>query len=235
MKQIAFTMAEVLITIGIIGVVAAMTLPSLISRHQKAELETALKKNYSVMQQALLKLQAENAGVPPSPKLYAAQEFKDIYMKQFKVLIDCGYGSTDVTDKENAAEFCLTEQLNDSNQRYTDHYKTFNKKFQIDNTYLNNGQFVLMDGSIIFIENWDPGILYISVDVNGIKKAPNIWGHDLFTFQLMDDGRLAPMGMQGTHYSEDAYCSKTSNNRYNGIACTNKALNDKKYWDILQR
>lgn len=231
----AFTMAEVLITIGIIGVVAAMTLPSLISKHQKTELETALKKNYSVMQQALLKMQAENAGVPPSPKIYSRQEFKDLYIKQFNVLIDCGFGSSDVTDKENAAEFCVTEQLDDSNQRYTDHYKTFNKKSQIDNTLINNGQFVLTDGSIIFIENWDTGRIYISVDVNGIKKSPNIWGHDLFTFQLMDDGRLAPMGMEGTAYSEDGYCSKTSTNKFNGVGCTSRALNDKKYWDILQR
>ena len=44
MKQTAFTLAEVLITLGIIGVVAAMTLPSLIANHQKQVYVTGLKK-----------------------------------------------------------------------------------------------------------------------------------------------------------------------------------------------
>ena len=52
MKQ-AFTMAEVLITIGIIGVVAAMTLPSLINNAQNKEFEEGLKRYYSILSQAL--------------------------------------------------------------------------------------------------------------------------------------------------------------------------------------
>ena len=43
----AFTLAEVLITLGIIGVVAALTMPSLIQNKQKKELETAFKKSYA--------------------------------------------------------------------------------------------------------------------------------------------------------------------------------------------
>jgi len=49
-----------LITLGIIGIVAAMTLHSLISRNQNKALETALKKNYSVIQQAFEMYQAEH-------------------------------------------------------------------------------------------------------------------------------------------------------------------------------
>lgn len=234
-KMYAFTMAEVLITLGIIGVVAAMTLPSLVSKHQKVELETALKKNYSIMQQALMNIQAQT-GIPTSPLTYGTQEFRDVYIKQFKVLIDCGYGTSDVSnDTEKAREFCVNTQLDDSGSRYTDHYKTFNGSRQIDNSLINNGHFVINDGAIIFIENWDAGKIYLSVDVNGIKKSPNMWGHDLFTFQLMNDGRLLPMGANGTDFSETTLCSKNSTHKYNGVACTNKALNDKYYWDILKR
>ena len=50
----AFTLAEVLITLGIIGVVAALTMPSLIQNHKKHVVETRLKKFYSVMNQAVL-------------------------------------------------------------------------------------------------------------------------------------------------------------------------------------
>ena len=49
MKQNGFTLAEILITIGIIGVIAAITLPVLIADKRAKELETALKKNASVL------------------------------------------------------------------------------------------------------------------------------------------------------------------------------------------
>ena len=53
-KKLAFTLAEVLITLGIIGIVAAMTIPTLINKKQKAEIETQLKENYSIIQQSLI-------------------------------------------------------------------------------------------------------------------------------------------------------------------------------------
>jgi len=49
----AFTLAEVLITLGIIGVVAAMILPTLIQKHRKSVVETGLKKFYTTMNQAI--------------------------------------------------------------------------------------------------------------------------------------------------------------------------------------
>ena len=59
-KRIAFTLAEVLITLGIIGVVAALTLPSLITNYQKQVIETRLSKFYTTMNQAVLNSQIEN-------------------------------------------------------------------------------------------------------------------------------------------------------------------------------
>lgn len=55
----AFTLAEVLITLGIIGIVAAMTLPGVINNSRSKQLETAFKKNYSSISQALAMYQAE--------------------------------------------------------------------------------------------------------------------------------------------------------------------------------
>ena len=46
MKHKAFTMAEVLITLGIIGIVAAMTLPALVAKYQKNVTSNRLKKKY---------------------------------------------------------------------------------------------------------------------------------------------------------------------------------------------
>lgn len=56
----AFTLAEVLITLGVIGIVAAMTLPALINKQQKKEATARLKKFYSTMQQAILLSENDN-------------------------------------------------------------------------------------------------------------------------------------------------------------------------------
>ena len=81
-------------------------------------------------------------------------------------------------------------------------------------------------------------VIYVMVvkplDVNGYLKRPNKWGHDLFTFQLMEDGRLLPMGANGTTYTDDnRYCSISSTNSQNGISCTDNALNEKDYFKNL--
>ena len=59
MKKTAFTLAEVLITLGIIGVVAALTMPALVSNHRKKVAETRLAKFYSTMNQAIKMAEAD--------------------------------------------------------------------------------------------------------------------------------------------------------------------------------
>ena len=62
-RKAAFTLAEVLITLGIIGVVAAMTLPTLVGNYKNKELSTRAKKTYSLISQALQKYQSDNGTV----------------------------------------------------------------------------------------------------------------------------------------------------------------------------
>ena len=52
MKDKGFTLAEILITLGIIGVVAAMTIPTLITNYQKKASVTKLQKAISILNQA---------------------------------------------------------------------------------------------------------------------------------------------------------------------------------------
>ncbi len=61
-KKYGFTLAEVLITLGIIGLVAEMTIPALIHDFQDAVLKTSFKKAYSVASQAWAQAVAENPG-----------------------------------------------------------------------------------------------------------------------------------------------------------------------------
>lgn len=222
-----FTLAEVLIALGIIGIVASMTLPAIITRNQNKALEASLKKNYSVLQQAFNMYQAEH-GERLKPENITKHEFKPAIIKYFSILTDCGFGAGD----QNKA--CVPAyELGDEN--YNGYYKTYNKN-KMRLALIDDGQFVLKDGSTIFIENTGSNIVLISVDVNGYRKKPNLWGHDLFTFQLMKDGRILPVGAPGTGYiNKNTYCAVTSTNNYNGVACTYYAINNKDYFNKLPR
>ncbi len=59
-RKIAFTLAEVLITLAVIGVVAALTIPPLVQSYKKSVVETRLKKFYSVMNQAIALSEIDN-------------------------------------------------------------------------------------------------------------------------------------------------------------------------------
>lgn len=214
-----FTLAEVLITLGIVGVVAAMTLPAVINNAKNKELETSLKKNYSVMTQALQKM-SEEYGETVTVSSFAGREFKQTFMKYFNVLRDCGFGTSDI-------KACVNNNFGSDGT--STEYMNYNRKSLADLNYWDDGQFIVNDGSLYLIENQVINKLYISVDVNGFKK-PNVWGRDVFTFQLMSDGKLLPMGMPGTEYKSDEYCSPSSSSKFNGIGCTYKALTDKNFW-----
>ncbi len=59
-----FTLAEVLITLGIIGIVAAMTLPVLTKKYQEVVLRNQFKKGYSMLSQAVIKAQSDWGSMP---------------------------------------------------------------------------------------------------------------------------------------------------------------------------
>src|SRR5699024_10510594 len=61
--QAAFTLAEVLVTLGLIGIVAAMTLPSLIGNYQKKQTAIRLKEAYSLLNQAIQQSELKNGEI----------------------------------------------------------------------------------------------------------------------------------------------------------------------------
>lgn len=219
-----FTLAEVLITLGIIGVVAALTLPAVINNTEKKERQEALKKAYSTLQQALLMYQKDIGELPTQDTFNSSAEtFKKAILSYFSGAIDCGKGT------ENTA--CMYAYATGSGTNNP--YRNYSNSTEALRTKLDDGQFIVTDGMMYFFENpGTGGNIYVSVDVNGFKKLPNRWGHDLFTFELTDTGKLLPMGAVGTMYEKnaDSYCSKTSTSSLNGIACTNRALYDQSFW-----
>jgi prepilin-type N-terminal cleavage/methylation domain-containing protein len=78
----AFTLAEVLITIGIIGIVAAMTIPNLITKFEKHRTETQLLKFYSMINQTV-RLSSEENG---DPETWITVNHTNTYAENYKVI-----------------------------------------------------------------------------------------------------------------------------------------------------
>ncbi len=227
-KNGGFTLAEVLITLGIIGVVAAMTIPNLITNYKAKRLRTQFLKSYSVLQQAFKQMESDDVSLDPTLYGKTAQtKFYRTFMNYLQAPMDCGENSAN-----NKKESLPCYNLNDNTKMKS--YKNYNNKSNVSTFLLDDGQIVLQDGSQLFFENdLSTNYIWISVDLNGYNNPPNRWGYDLFTFQFLDE-ELRPMGNAKTQYNNlTIYCDKTSNNDYNGIACAQKAKDDTDYFKKL--
>ena len=226
-----FTLAEVLLTLGIIGVVAALTIPAVIQNYQAIVLHAQLKKSYSTLQQALERMSVDR-GERVKAGDFPVWSFARPYSEYFNTVLYCG--NTGCVGQES-------EDIEGEGMQYViANYKTYSKSRNVATDTLDDGQFMVYDGTLYMIENPNPqnlpGHLFVTVDVNGYKRLPNAWGHDMFTFQIMSDGKVLPMGAESTLYTNlDTYCSPDSNHRENGIGCTEKALTDKNYFKNLPR
>ena len=207
----AFTLAEVLLTLVIIGVIAAITLPTIIANSKDEEIRALLKKNHSIIAQALHYYYLD-FGIIPCGQDFDARTFKEVFQTHFNILKDYGWNG-----------------YYNSSKNYNE-YKNYNGTNTLYHYLFDDGQFVLNDGSFIMIENpaGSANRVFITVDVNGHGKKPNRLGKDLFMFQVSNEGKLLPMGAENTYYPADTYCSKTSDSDLNGAGCTVKVLTYKK-------
>ncbi|MCM1339854.1 MAG: type II secretion system GspH family protein [Muribaculaceae bacterium] len=225
-KKPAFTLAEVLITLSIIGVVAAMTIPNLLNNIKANQLRSQFLKSYSVIQQAFRQMKADEVPIDLATYRQTGSFYKE-FGKYVKAALDCGrFG---YAQKNNSLCFYKTQTFNE--ETTTTGYKTFDGEKIFSDVFIDDGQLVLLDGSTIFFENSSySNVIYISVDLNGYKTPPNRAGYDLFTFEIKDE-EVLPMGSPGTKYTqEEVYCNKSKKNKYNGIACAAKAKNDPNYF-----
>lgn len=223
----AFTLAEVLITLGIIGVVAALSLPALINQKQTKELQVGLQKGYSLISQVV---QMINYG--------EGQTFnhKNYPWTTTSAVIDKYLISAKACEAS-----CLIHREEEKDEDgniipgafILGNYMTYNKKAKVQGKYFDDAQFLLRNGIPLYIE--DSEFLAISIDVNGMDKGPNLWGHDLFTFQVFDNGKLVPMGIERSVFPADTNCSLTSTSKTNGAGCAYKALVDKNYFKNLPK
>lgn len=187
----AFTLAEVLIVIGIIGIIAEMTIPTLVTNYQKQQTAIRLKQVYSTLSNAFNVAQSEygsmdlwtiykaNDIVPnTSPQRNGSEYFAETYLMPYL----------------RVQRNCLGKSSDDC---------AFYKKYLDGTGYgnyagLNKARFFLQDGSIVAVETFEgvyPGTVNpsltgraykdcnITVDINGNNK-PNTFGRDIFRFDL---------------------------------------------------
>ena len=176
MRIKAFTMAEVLITLGIIGVVAAMTIPGLIKNYQERQFKTAYKKVYSEISQAFQEALL-NEEFTRTTK-YSSQstiEELNVLKSKFKVMLDCGSEDIDrcwAKGDTLCGGACHTGNASDG----------------ID---LENGQplegdsFCFIDGSGQSWCSFDDSENIFLVDTNG-HSNPNRFGKDRWAFIFGD-------------------------------------------------
>ena len=189
-RKIAFTLAEVLITLGIIGVVAAMTLPTLIQNHQKRSLEVATQKFYSTMSQAVKKYMADEGVDDLRNTPLASDNYEDYDSPEAIASI-----RNFVTKYLKVVEECDHE----ANNCFAPTYKNWIGEAPSDDNYGNfttianrdeRRDYVLADGAVIRIGyHFEGNPISLFVDVNG-KKGPNRVGYDLWEMDIYYDGTI---------------------------------------------
>lgn len=196
----AFTLAETLITLGIIGVVSALTIPTLISKYNEMVTITALKKTYSELSQAIKLSEVENGDLREwewANSSYETRSFVEQYILPYlsKNIKYCKFGTAcfkeswywkipDGSYMTNGAW-----QVAYSRYKYNDKTIAFHAE-ATPCTSSENGYMTCSD-KIRYLE--------IVVDVNG-DKGQSIMGKDVFGFTLFNYTYKTRSGPSGENY-----------------------------------
>lgn len=214
MKKQGFTIAEILITMGIIGIVASLTIPPLASSYQKQSYASSLSVAVADFENAVSTLMMQED----------ATSIFDLEAWRLGGLTGGAEGSDDDCQAfvGNIRTLNITNFNSDANSIYVEPVKAFNGDELENGGLLSNKVALFTKKGIIYSINvptrneainddyneydaYAEGInlfmraAEIVIDVNGVKK-PNRFGRDLFAFILSEDGKLYPYG------SKDVEC-----------------------------
>ena len=211
-KRCAFTLAEVLITLGIIGVVAAMTLPSLIQKYKIQEYVSKLNKFYTVISNAYIMAKNDNGDISGwNLKHYESsssneEDFLYYLLPYMNVVKFCG------KNEKGCFPDIVYGSIGSAGFRMN-----LNTNSWYSNAILNDGMYI---SSLTFSNtcgNAYAACALLRVDVNG-DAPPNKMGIDLHTFAVYKD-RILPGGLS------DVLDDEQSINR--GDACTAHVIYEK--------
>ncbi len=211
-RKFGFTLAEVLITLGIIGVVAAMTMPSLINKYKISQYETGIKRTYSVVTNGFRNMIAgegselDNLGIFSDNVDVFNEELDKALRKYFKVVKICKIGDTA------------------SCPGYDVKYLKSNTGTSISRFKADSYLIVyLSDGTMFSVENKKcepttekPDVkicAWILADING-EKAPNTYGKDVFGLSsLTNQGTLFPDASREYFEAYNSYYWRNNSNQ----------------------
>ena len=226
-KRAAFTLAEVLITLGIIGVVAALTLPVLIGKYRAKVLRTKFLQANTIVQDSVTQMRNDEV------------DLNAVINKRDSSVIKEYFKNGDCILPKNAKE-----------ANYKNYYET--KLASGASATILEQPYCLVNGMTLwFVQlkeqitsgDWESGMVEISssllaVDINGWQQRPNVYGKDVFFwFYNGSTGAVAPTGDALNIESNLSNFYKdcpSSDYAEAGAGCTSKALSDPYYFDKLK-
>lgn len=182
-SQKAFTLAETLIVIGVIGIVAALTLPNLNSSTGDKETVTRVKKIQATLMEANDRAVAVYGPVSEWKSDILSMTWPDRVSEFLKLSKDC----TDNTN--NACANMLKGDLDYNGGRVLAFADGATMYIEGDEYYSEcNGS----NGFDSYLTK-DICMPYIKIDINGPNKGKNKYGHDIFVYAMSDSKGILPM------------------------------------------
>lgn len=227
LRNLGFTLCEVLITLGIIGIVAEITIPSLVHDINNQNYATTLEKSYTLFNQVLIQLANDSgcAGNLACTGLFDAstslQTTGDTIASYFKVIKNCG------TVDSGCFSNTISVYYNGSGSRTTSHdTSTFYRFITVDNvSYAITSDLKNCASGGTAGTSMDQVCGQVIVDVNGLK-GPNNYGRDIFFF-FITNGKgplLYPRGGKDQVYWQiNNTCTPTN---LAGIKCAGRVMED---------
>ena len=222
----AFTLAEVLITLAIIGIVAALTIPTLITNYQKKQTVTKLKQTYSVLSQAITMAQVARgdmanydlgyfykvSSMDPSfnRKEYLTNFFLNYIKPYVKVAEDYGY-KVGTTDLDYPA------------RSHADYYFKLQSGVLVAISFSTGCYNYLPEGNACDEQGSYYESLIFLVDINGFEP-PNTQGKDIFWMNVSTSTGKFQFYGANINYSSRASLLKACKNA--GYLCGNLIMYD---------
>lgn len=216
--KLAFTLSEVLITLGIIGIVAALTIPHVIDNYKKQVTVAKLQKAYTTLNQAFKQSEVDNGSSEfwqETDKISVDEYFNTYWKKYFnhitlcKTAKECGYKSSNPFLKFNGTK---NGTIGIVSSRVF--FKTSDDIFYlfIDKTTNEKGEITY-------------AFPYVCIEING-GKEPNKYGIDVFLFKRVAGKGIVPYGNEVTLSAIKANCNSKSGGGY----CAARIM--KEGWEI---
>jgi len=208
-RQTAFTLAEVLITLLIIGVIASIVIPGLIADTQNAEYKTAWKKTYAELDLATRKILSDNAGNIKGT-FTSSTALKNEYKNYLNYIKDCDNGISQGCWHASG----VPKPFTGTATPYADSYGA-------------SPALILSNGALVSIYlaspscTYNQGILvcgWYFIDVNGFK-GPNVQGKDILAVYLLEKS-LRTMGASNDPYPPSTTCTSSSTGPGSGLGCS---------------